>query len=584
MWPRFPRRLVLTASLTLVLLSGAAQVNAQSQSAGSQQQSQSAPPQQQPAQPPSAQAAQQPQAPPQRPAEPTRERVLLGAYGPHRANNDLLYYHLNVRVDPEKQVISGKNTIRFRMLEDDGRIQIDLHPQLKIDKIVFGSTPLKYTREERAVYIDFPETLKKGHSYSIDFYYSGTPVHMGRFGGFTFGKDPAGHPWIYTACEGLGASIWWPNKDQWRDEVEDMDISASIPNGLVDVSNGKFVRKIDLHDGYTRWDWHVHYPINNYDVSLNIGNYVHFSDRLGDLPLDFYVLPEDLDKAKKQFAQAKGMLEAYQHYFGEYPFKKDGYKLVEVPYSGMEHQSAVTYGNHFANGYLERDWTGVGISPKFDFIIIHESAHEWFGNAITAADSSDMWIHEAWATYLEGLYVEYMWGKDDGIKYFNGYKSKVRNQRPIIAERGVAADPPQDMYFKGALFINTLRSVMDNDTEWFKLLHDFFQHFKYKNIMTEDVVAFFNQETGKDLTPVFNQYLRHTEIPTLELKFDDAAGTVAYRWRVDEAGFVMPVRVGKAPDWEIITATTEWQTKKTALKKDEFEVATDLYYVNVSKE
>ena len=236
-----------------------------------------------------------------------------------------------------------------------------------------------------------------------------------------------------TACEGIGASLWWPNKDQWRDEVENMQISVAIPNGLVDVSNGKFAGKTDLGDGYTRWDWRVHYPINNYDVSLNIGSYQHFAGRLGNLPLDFYALPEDLDKAKKQFAQAKGMLEAFQHYFGEYPFRKDGYKLIEVPYSGMEHQSAVTYGNHFANGYLERDWTGVGISPRFDFIIVHESAHEWFGNSITAADMSDMWIHEGWATYLECLYVEYMWGREDALKYINGYKSKVRNAQPIIA-------------------------------------------------------------------------------------------------------------------------------------------------------
>jgi aminopeptidase N len=521
---------------------------------------------------------------PQTPRVPTQEQILLGAYGPYRANNDLLYYHLDIRVDPEKKLVSGKNTIRFRMLKDDTRIQIDLHPSLNVDKILFGATPLKYDRQFRAVFIDFPQTLAKGKDYSIDFYYSGTPLQTGRFGGFTFGKDPSGHPWIYTACEGEGASIWWPDKDQWRDEVENMDISVAIPNGLVDASNGEFVGKTDLGDGYTRWDWHVHYPINNYDVSLNIGNYVHFSDRLGDLPLDYYVLPEDLDKAKVQFEQAKGMLEAFQHYFGEYPFKKDGYKLVEVPYSGMEHQSAVTYGNHFANGYLERDWTGVGISMKFDFIIIHESGHEWFGNAITAADRSDMWIHEGWTTYLEALYVEYRWGKEDAIKYLNGYAPKVKNDRPIIAERGVNADPPVDQYFKGVLFINTLRSVINNDPEWFKLLHDLFQHFKYKNIMTEDMVAFFNQQTGKDLTPIFNQYLRYTTIPTLELKFDDAAGTVAYRWKADEPGFAMPVRVGKKDDWQIINATTDWQTMKTPLKKDDFDVATDLYDVNVSKQ
>jgi aminopeptidase N len=300
--------------------------------------------------------------------------------------------------------------------------------------------------------------------------------------------------------------------------------------------------------------------------------------------MDFYALPEDMEKAKKQFSQAKGMLEAYQHYFGEYPFKKDGYKLIEVPYSGMEHQSAVTYGNHFANGYLERDWTGVGISPRFDFIIIHESGHEWFGNSITAADSSDMWIHEGWTTYLECLYVEYMYGKEDGLKYTNAYKSKVKNEEPIIATRGVNAEPPQDQYFKGALFINTLRSIVNDDQRWWKLLHDFYQHFKYQNIMTEDIVQYFNQQTGMDLTPVFNQYLRHTAIPTLELKFDSSKNTVAYRWKVDEPAFQMPVRAGKKDNWQMIKPTTDWQTLPTSLTKDEFAVATDLYYINVSKE
>ncbi len=434
------------------------------------------------------------------------------------------------------------------------------------------------------MFIDFPETLKSGQEYTIDFYYSGNPVETARFGGITFKKDPSGHPWINTACEDIGASVWWPNKDQWRDEVENMKISVEIPDDLVDVSNGKFLGKTDLGDGYTRWDWLVQYPINSYDVSLNIGNYQHFSDKLGDLPLDFYALPEDLEKAKTQFAQAKGMLEAYQHYFGEYPFIKDGYKLIEVPYSGMEHQSAVTYGNHFANGYLERDWTGVGISPRFDFIIIHESAHEWFGNSITAQDRSDMWIHEGWATYLECLYVEYMYGKEDGLKYTNAYKKKVQNRQPIITQRGINGTPPQDEYFKGALFINTLRSIVNNDDRWFKLLHDFYQHFKYQNIMTEDVVAYFNQQMGMNLTPIFDQYLRHTALPTLELRFQHEEGTVSYRWKVDEPAFAMPIRVGKKDDWQTIQPTTEWKTMKTTLTKDDFDVATDLYFVNVSKE
>jgi aminopeptidase N len=517
---------------------------------------------------------------------PTRADMLRGAYGPFRANNDLLYYHLDIRVDPDKQFISGKNTIRFRMLKDGTRIQLDLRETLNIDKILLGMMPLKYERDTGAVFIDFPETLHAGHVYSIDFYYSGHPVETGRFGGVTFKKDPSGHVWINTACEGIGASMWWPDKDQWRDEVQNMDISVSIPNGLVDVSNGKFIGKTDLGDGYTRWDWKVHYPINNYDVSLNIGNYVHFADKLGDLPLDFYVLPEDLDKAKKQFAQAKGMLEAYQHYFGPYPFAKDGYKLIEVeaPYSGMEHQSAVTYGNLFENGYLGRDWTGVGISPRFDFIIIHESGHEWFGNSITAADPSDEWIHEGWTTYLESLYVEYRWGTADAIKYLNGYEPKVHNLRPIVAEHGVNAEPTEDQYFKGALMINTLRSVVNDDTKWWALLHDFYQHFQYQNIMTEDVVTYFNQHTGMNLTPIFDQYLRHTQIPRLELLFGEAPGMVMYKWRADEDNFAMPARVGTPGNWQIIHPTTHWQSMQTPLSKDEFQVETDRYYVDVNKQ
>jgi aminopeptidase N len=516
-------------------------------------------------------------------ASPTHADILRGAYGPYRANNDLLFYHLDLRVDPDKRFISGKNTIRFRMLQNGTRIQLELHPALQIDKILLGSASLKYQRDGGTVFVDFPQTLHAGRIYSIDFFYSGHPVETGRFGCFTFKKDPSGHPWINTACEETGASVWWPNKDQWRDEVQSMKISVAVPNGLMDVSNGKFAGKQDLGDGYTRWNWQVHYPINNYDVALNIGNYVHFDDKFGGLPLDYYVLPEDLDKAKKQFAQVPGMLKAYTHYLGEYPFKRDGYKLIEVPYAGMEHQSAVAYGNHFHNGYLDRDWTGVGISPRFDFIIIHESGHEWFGNSITAADRSDMWIHEGWTTYLESLYVEYTYGHSDALKYLNAYKTKVKNLQSIIAPRNVDATPPQDQYFKGALFLNTLRSIVNDDARWWPLLHNFYQHFKYQNIMTEDIVRYFNQQTGMDLTPIFDQYLRHTAIPTLELKFDAVAGTVSYRWHADEKAFAMPVRVGLKDHWETIHPTTDWQKLKTPLTPDQFEVATDLYYINVSK-
>ncbi len=517
---------------------------------------------------------------------------LRGEYGPYRANNDLLYYHLDVRVDPDHQMLSGKNVIRFKMLEPGTRIQLDLVPVFNIDKILLdepsgGTLALKFERAAgRTVYVDFPQTLKKGDVVTIEFYYSGHPVEMGRFGGFVFRKDPMGRPLANTACEEEGASVWWPNKDQWRDEPDTMDISVEAPSSLVEISNGRLQKKTDLGDGYTRWDWHVSYPINNYDVSLNVGTYVHFddtySDQYGPLTLDYFVFPEDLDKAKRQFIQVKNMLKAYEHAFGEYPFYRDGYKLVEAMYSGVENQTAITYGNHFENGYLGRPKTGIG--TWFDFIIVHESAHEWFGNSITARDRSDMWIHEGWANYCESVFVEYMWGKGDALIYVNTGKQNVKNTEPVICQEGTVCTPPGDQYKKGGLFLNTVRSVIDDDHEWFALLHDYYQHFKYQTIMTTDMVAFFNQHTKRNLTPIFNEYLRHAAIPTLELKFDQQAHTVAYRWQADEASFAMPIKVGDKDHWQIITpVTTRWQTMRTPLDSDHFDVATDLYYVNVRK-
>ncbi|MEO6924884.1 MAG: M1 family metallopeptidase, partial [Bryocella sp.] len=531
---------------------------------------------------------------------PTQDDLLRGSYGPYRANDDLLFYKLDVRVDPETKTIAGSNTARFRMLEDGSRIQMELSQDLRIDGIeqqtdgdvaATHGIPLKYTREDRTVWIDFPHTLRKGRVVNVVIRYSGTPKRQGRFGCFRFDRDKQGKPWITTACEQEGSSIWWPNKDQWRDEPQDgMEIDVAVPNGLMDVSNGRFVSSKDLGDGYTRWSWRVHYPINNYDVALNIGEYqhwdgVHVNKETGETTtLDYYALPKDLDRAKTQFGQVPEMLDAYEHYFGEYPFDKDGYKLIEVPYAGMEHQSAVAYGNHFINGYYGRDWTGVGISPKFDFIIIHESGHEWFGNSVTAADVSDMWIHEGWTTYMETLYVEYRWGKADAIRYINGLKPKVRNQMPIITQRGVNAEPPQDQYFKAALMINTLRSVIGDDKKWFADIHDFYQRFKYQNIMTEDVVAWWNQRTGKDLTPFFNEYLRHAALPVLELRFGQP-GTVEYRWKADEAGFAMPIEVGDSRRWTTINPVTgEWKSMPWNGSRADFHVATDFYYVDVSEE
>lgn len=532
---------------------------------------------------PPQQAASPPSAEPAANRPPTRADILRGEYGPYRANNDVLSYHLDVRVDPSRKWISGTNTIRFRMVRTDNRIQLDLYANLTVERIVLGTTPLAFERELNTVFVTFPQMLDAGRDYSIDFSYSGSPQESGRFGGLAFRTDPAGRPWITTACEDEGASIWWPNKDQWRDEVEGMRLSVAIPNGLVDVSNGTLTGKTDLGDGYTRWDWLVQYPINNYNVTLNIGHYVHFADRFGDLPLDYYVLPENLDKAKRQFAQAVPMLEAFRTFVGDYPFARDGFKLVEVPYAGMEHQSAVAYGNRFANGYLERDFTGTGISTKFDFIIVHESGHEWFGNAVSAADVSDMWIHEGWTTYLESLYVEHRFGPEDARTYVNGYKSKVRNQEPVITQRGLHRMPNQDMYFKGALFLHTLRNVVDDDARWLPLIREVFREFAYRNILTEDLEQFMSARLGRNLAPLFNQYLRRSQLPTLELAFQPD-GTMAYRWDAQERDFAMPVKVGTAGRWQLLHPTTDWQRAPAPGARDAVEVATDFFYINVRKQ
>ncbi|TWT35433.1 Aminopeptidase N [Posidoniimonas corsicana] len=517
-----------------------------------------------------------------RPARSSEESKLLrGKYGPERANNDLLYYYLDVRIDPARRTVSGKNTIRFKMLEDGSRIQIDLRDILRVDGISFANAELEYERQADSIFIDFPHTLEEGKTYSIEVSYSGKPTPIGRFGSLAFEEDPAGRPWVYTACEEEGGAMWWPCKDQWCDEVESMDISVAVPNGLTGVSNGRLVGSTDLGDGFTRWDWRVSYPINCYCVSLNIGSYVHFEEDWDDLTLDYYVLPEALDKAKSQFVQVRSMLEAFEHHYGEYPFKRDGYKLIHVPYTGMEHQSAVTYGNGFRNGFVGR---GAGAGLKFDFIIIHESGHEWFGNAVSAADRADMWIHEGWTNYLESVYVEYHFGYAEAMAYLNHGKRQVANRRPVVGERGVYATPPGDQYKKGSLFLNTLRSVVNDDTVWWKLQRDFFQRFKYKNILTEDVAEFFNAETGLELAPIFEQYLRHAAIPVLELRFDEDGDSVSYRWQADVEGFAMPVKVGAPTAWQTITPTDKWQSLTTPLSMSDFQVATNLYYIEVEKE
>jgi aminopeptidase N len=511
-----------------------------------------------------------------------RADTLRGSYGPYRANNDLLAYDLDIRVDVEEKFVAGSNRVTFRMLDDAARIQLDLFENMSVDSILFGDETLTYEREHNAVFVDFPATLAAGDVHSIDFHYSGYPRETGRFGGMAFRADSLGNPWVYTSCQNIGASLWWPNKDQQPDEPERMTLSVTVPSELVNVSNGRFLGAEELGDGTTTSRWEINYPINNYSVSVNIGHYTHFADTLGSLTLDYWVLPYHLEEARRQFAQVKPMLQCFSDRFGDYPFPEDGYKLVEVPYAGMEHQSAVAYGNQFINGYLGRDWTGVGISPRFDFIIIHESAHEWFGNSVTANDVSDAWIHEGFGTWMEGVYVECLWGYDDAITYLNGYQDKVGNEEPIIGPPGVNHWPTQDQYFKGALFLNTLRHVVDDDDAWWALVKEMAEHFRHRNIWTTDVINFFNARLQRDLRPLFQQYLYFWDLPVLELAFEEDA--VRYRWRADVEDFDMPVRVRAGGDILTLQPTTQWQTAPlNGVAPQDWQPATDLFYIAVER-
>jgi aminopeptidase N len=510
----------------------------------------------------------------------TKADTLIGSYGKYRSNNDLLFYDLDIKIDIANKFIEGRNTIQFKMLNNDDMIQIDLTNDLDIDKIMFAEIPLNFTRKFSSIFIEFPNMLNKNKIYEIDFYYSGFPKETGRFGGIVFDKDSLGNPWVFTACQGPGANVWWPNKDQQYDEPDSMNISVTVPSSLQDISNGHLISKQELDNNWTKYNWKISYPINNYCVALNIGNYVHLYDTYRDFPIDYYVQPYHLEAAKKHFKQVVPMLECYEKHFGDYPFPKDGYKLIEVPYSGMEHQTAVAYGNKFQNGYLGRDWTGVGISTKFDFIIIHESGHEWFGNSITAADDSDAWIHEGWTTYAEMVYVECMWGYQDALKYINGYKDLVYNREPILGPTAVNHWPTRDMYFKGALFLNTLRSIVDDDELWWDMVYDYSHQFRGKNIYTTDVLNYLNKYFNMNLKPIFEQYLFFAELPILQLKYEN--DTVLYRWQANIDDFNMPIKAGIKTDLHFIYPTKEWQSEPIILNNmDEWKVDTDRFYIDV---
>ena len=492
----------------------------------------------------------------------SRQDTLRGSITPERIWWDLTYYHLEITVDPDKKYISGKNTIKYTVLNVYQTMQIDLQTPLNITKVMQDGKELEVIHEGNAHFIKLTKKQIIGNTESIIVSYEGNPKEAIRApwdGGFSWKKDKNGHHFVATSCQGLGASVWWPCKDHMYDEVDSMRISVTVPSHLMDVSNGR-LESIEDHGATKTYNWFVNNPINNYGVNVNIGDYAHFSEvfdgEKGALDMDYYVLKYNLEKAKKQFTDAPKMMKAFEHWFGPYPFYEDGYKLVEVPYLGMEHQSSVTYGNQFKQGYLGRDLSATGWGLKFDFIIIHESGHEWFANNITDIDIADMWIHESFTNYSENLFLDYYYGKKAASEYVIGLRKTIGNETPIIGKYNLNSEGSADMYNKGGNMLHTLRQWIDNDTKWRSILRKMNKTFYHQTVATAQIEDFLSSETGFNLAPFFNQYLRGIKIPTLEYKIKKNA--LKYRWTNVVSNFKMPLKTILNGEEKWIYPTENW--------------------------
>ncbi|MDI5950995.1 M1 family metallopeptidase [Flavobacterium yafengii] len=512
----------------------------------------------------------------------TRQDTLRGSITKERAWWDVKYYHLNIKVNPADSTITGSNTIKYQVVQEYNSMQIDLQNPMEINKVIQDGKVLKYKREGNSFFIELITPQTKGALKEITIFYGGKPkvaVNPPWDGGITWKKDSNGNPFIASSCQGLGASVWWPNKDHMYDEVDTMLISVNVPKNLTDVSNGRLLSVKQLKDGTKTYNWYVSNPINNYGVNINIGDYVSFSEKYkgekGDLDCSYYVLRDNLAKAKKQFQDVPKMLKAFEHWFGPYPFYEDSYKLVEAPYLGMEHQSSVTYGNGFQNGYRGRDLSGTGWGLKFDFIIIHESGHEWFANNITYKDIADMWIHESFTNYSESLFVEYYYGKEAGFEYVLGTRKGIKNDKPIIGNYDVNNEGSGDMYPKGGNMLHTLRQIVNNDEKWRAILRGLNSTFYHQTVTTKQIEDYLSQQVGIDLSTVFNQYLRDTRIPTLEYFFKD--NQVGYRWTNCVSGFNMPVKVTLNGKEELLQPETEWKSVPVNSENSKLEIDKNFY-------
>jgi aminopeptidase N len=514
----------------------------------------------------------------------SRADTLRGSFDtPGRAWWDVSFYDLHVAISPKDSSIKGYNGITYRVLKPASEMQVDLMVPLEIDSMIQDGRAVHYRREGNAFFATLTSPQRAGDHKTITVYYHGRPQIAARppwNGGFTWTRDSLGRPWITTTDQGMGASVWWPNKDTQADEPDSQRIALTLPDPIMDVSNGRLRSTTHHPDGTTTYEWFVVNPINNYAIAVAAGTYAHYSEEFqgekGKLTLDFWPLDYNLEAAHKQFVQARSMLQCFEHWFGPYPWYEDGYKLLEVPNTGMEHQSAVSYGNWYQNGYRKR---GTGLGLQWDFIIVHESAHEWWGNNITAKDQADMWIHESFANYAEALYTECQFGKEAAADWTLTRRRGVANRETIEAPFGVNQEPPQDMYGKGGLMLHTIRQVVDNDEKWRGLLRGAQATFAKKTVMGKQIEDYFTKESGIDLTKVWDQYLRTTMIPTFEYKLD--GDKLSYRWTNVVPGFNMPIKVTlNWPEFAMIHPTEAWQTSPLRLANaSDFKVDPN-FYVN----
>jgi aminopeptidase N len=521
---------------------------------------------------------------------------LRGNLSELRLCYDVFYYDLNVTVDDHQQkLINSSNTIHAIAISSFQKIQIDLFESLKIHSIEFEEKILEFERIHNAVFVNFPRVINVNEKINFKVMYSGKPrvaVNPPWDGGFSWEKDKNGNSWIGVSCQGLGASSWWPCKDHQSDEPDSMNITSTVRHPLQVISNGK--KKSDktffsdkLQSKANKSSWFVSYPINNYNVTLCIGDYKYFNDyhinNYDTLDLDYYVLKYNYNKAKDHFQQVKPMLECFEKYFGPYPFYKDGYTLIETPYLGMEHQSAIAYGNNYLPGYNGNRQFISGLD--FDYIIIHETGHEWWGNSITTNDIADMWIHEGFCTYSEVLYVECIYGYDIMLDYVNNQKRSVRNDKPIIGPYNVNKKGSNDMYQKGSLMLHTLRSLLDNDSLWFSIIRGISEEFKYQIVDGAEILDYINEKVDLDLYYFFQQYLYKSEIPTFEYKTQKKGReyTLLYRWNaIDD--FNMNIKVNVGTKDILLLADNEWKEYRLGnVDIKSFKVRDDLFYVNVKK-